>query len=362
LNGCILFHAVNGIGLGHLSRLSAIALAVRDQDANFPLLFVVEGDSHGLLESTDLPFVAFPPDSRFEGDPNSWLRSIRGPLLGSIARSIVASTNPQLIVFDCFPNPAFLAAAKRKSIPFALCIRKFKDMNQYFARLRAVLVKARVIIFPHNSSELEVPTELIEKSHLVGTIFKPLTKTPALASQGHRPQIIVSGGGGGYPGTFAFYNFALEAISKCQETDPTLGATLVTGPLFHEWNELHPISGVQIIPFDTEITTRFREASLVICQGGYNTVAELTALGVPVICVPANRTFDDQYDRARKSAAAFSQFYFWEGSDSGALAAQIVRILQTPRTSTANTDDYYSDGAARAAEALIACMQTSKTP
>lgn len=350
---------MNGIGLGHLSRLSAIALAVREQDADLPLLFAVEGESHGLLESANLPYVAFPPASRFEGREDPWLRSIRGPLLGSLAGSIIESTNPQLIVFDCLPNPAFLGIADRKKIPFAICVRKFKDMDEYFKRLRAVLVQARVIIFPHDSSELEVPAELIEKSHFVGTIVKPLTKTPALVSQRPHSRIIVSGGGGGYPRTVDFYNLVLEALSQCRQTDPMLSATVVTGPLFHEWSELKPVSGVQIIPFDPDIATRFREASLVICQGGYNTVAELTALGVPVICMPADRRFDDQYERASKAAEDLSQFYVSEGNDSDSLAALILKVLQTSHPAAAGAIQSYSDGALLGAKLLLESMMNS---
>ena len=39
-------------------------------------------------------------------------------------------------------------------------------------------------------------------------------------------------------------------------------------------------------------------ADLVICQGGYNTVSEVSQLGLPSICVPGMRDLDDQV-RAR---------------------------------------------------------------
>jgi len=48
----------------------------------------------------------------------------------------------------------------------------------------------------------------------------------------------------------------------------------------------------------------------VICQGGYNTIAELTTLGVPAICLPAERKFDDQHERAMKTAETYSHFTF----------------------------------------------------
>jgi predicted glycosyltransferase len=351
VNGCILFHAINGIGLGHVSRLRAIALAIRELRSDLPLLFAVEGDSHGLLDSVALPYVTFPSATRFESDAEPWLKSIRGPLLGSMAAAIVDATNPRLVVFDCLPNPAFLTLARRKNVPFAICVRKTKDMDEYFGRLRPVLEQARIIIFPHDPTELEVPKEFAAKSKFVGTIVRQLTTASASTD---KSGIVISGGGGGYPGTVGFYNLALEAVSKCKQKDPTLSATLVTGPLFREWNQLKLVSGVQIIPFDPEIEVRFTAASLVICQGGYNTVAELTALGVPVICVPATRRFDDQNLRARKTAETHEQFFVWENANSDAFAAFILEVLQ--KRSAARTGSDNSEGARLAAEFLIKAM------
>lgn len=358
MDTCVLFHAVNGIGLGHISRLAAIALAMRERRPNLPLLFVVEGDSHGLLQSADLPYVEFPSASRFNGGEDSWLRSIRGRLLGSIAESIVAATNPRLILFDCLPNPAFVAVAKRKSIPLAICVRKTKDMRDYLRRLQPVLDQARTIIFPHESSEVEVPPEFNEKSIFVGRIVRPLNRIPGPINQRGHSRIIISGGGGGYPGTVAFYNLTLEALSACRQIDPTLSATLITGPLFTEWSRLKPASGVQIIPFDPGITTLFSGADLVICQGGYNTIAELTTLGVPVICIPAERTFDDQHERAVKTAETYGQFHVWKDSDSGSLAALIFKVLKMPALTAAGTAVNRAEGAGRAAQALIEAMSS----
>jgi UDP-N-acetylglucosamine:LPS N-acetylglucosamine transferase len=263
-----------------------------------------------------------------------------------------------LILFDCLPDPAFVAVAERKSIPFAICVRKTKDMNDYLRRLRPVLAQARIIIFPHDASEVEVPTEFIEKSIFVGKIVRPLDRIPDPTNQRDHSRIIISGGGGGYPGTVAFYNLALEALSKCREIDPMLSVTLVTGPLFDEWSQLKPTSGVQIIPFDPGITTSFGRANLVICQGGYNTIAELTTLGVPVICVPAERKFDDQHERATKTAETHSQFHVWKDSDKGSLVALILKVLKIPALTAARTPDNSSDGAGLAAQALIEAMSS----
>jgi UDP-N-acetylglucosamine--N-acetylmuramyl-(pentapeptide) pyrophosphoryl-undecaprenol N-acetylglucosamine transferase len=354
---CMLFHAVNGIGLGHVSRLAAIALAIRRRNPSLALLFAVEGNSHGLLEAVKLPHISFPSKSGFYcDDESSWPGSQGERLTRSIAASIVDTTSPELIVFDCFPNPSLVAAASANKIPFAVCLRKFKDMDGYFQRLGSVLQEASILVIPHTSSEVNVPAEFSAKSTFVGSIVRPMPKIlDRLGQSDHQRRIVISGGGGGYAGTVLFYNLALEAIARCREIDPKVSGLLVTGPLFQEWNQLKPVSGVQIIPFDPFITSLFAGSSLVICQGGYNTLAEVTALGVPVICMPAERKFDNQYERAKAMAATHDQFYLWDDSSSTSLATLILKCLQMPPTAPHTTDDD-SPGATLAAEILVASM------
>lgn len=358
--GCVLFHAINGIGLGHVSRLVAIAFALRELSPSTDLLFAVEGNSHGLLEAAKLPRVTFPAAPHIFSEPSdSWPRPRVERLIRSMAESITEVAGPNLIVFDCFPNRALVEVARRKGIPFAMCVRASKDMDHYFEGLKAVLREADVIIIPHHPGEISVPADLAGKTHFVGSIVRPVAETPGRAGPSEqRRLVLISGGGGGYPGTVDFYNFALEATAKCREAEPELSALLVTGPLFHEWGRLKPVSGVRIIPFDPYITNSFRRSSLVVCQAGYNTVAEIVSAGVPAICVPAERKFDDQHERARATSAAHQQFHLWEGQDSESLSSLMLRLLRAPRTDGHAGAD--SKGSTLAAEILIESMARNR--
>jgi hypothetical protein len=60
LTTTILFQPSNGIGLGHISRLIAIALAIRDKAPSARLPFLLEGGSHSLLETASLPYLSLP--------------------------------------------------------------------------------------------------------------------------------------------------------------------------------------------------------------------------------------------------------------------------------------------------------------
>jgi predicted glycosyltransferase len=354
----MLFHAVNHVGLGHLSRLTAIALGIRERAPGIPILFLVDGASHGILEAAHLPFLALPP--------NDFDKSIDGPvtdkirrLVSSFAASIVQTLHPNLIVFDCFPHRALTFAARQYGVPFAICIRKMKNMSLLSERFIDLLETAELIIFPHTPDEIEVeiPKQLMSKTHFVGTIVRPFRAASEASTTG-KVRVVISGGGGGYPGTVNFYNSALAAFAMCRREIPGLSGLLVTGPLFGDWRQLEPVEGIHIIPFDPDLLSVVKDADLVVCQAGYNTVAEIKALDVPAICVPADRAADDQHERAALAALRGSQVRSCVAPDASILARMMIEILRSPRKTVANP--ICPTGGGRAAELLLALLKRSR--
>jgi hypothetical protein len=60
-----------------------------------------------------------------------------------------------------------------------------------------------------------------------------------------------------------------------------------------------------------------------------------------------------------KMAETYNQFHVWKDSDSGSLAAFILKVLKMPVTTTTSTTDNSSDGAGRAAQVLIESLTSS---
>jgi UDP-N-acetylglucosamine:LPS N-acetylglucosamine transferase len=88
---------------------------------------------------------------------------------------------------------------------------------------------------------------------------------------------------------------------------------------------------VQILPFDPNLTARFARSRLIVCQAGYNTIAEVTALGVPVVCIPGQRDADDQFERAGLVAGLHPQVQVCAEAQVQAMAAMMVRGLAMNR-------------------------------
>src|SRR6266545_2036128 len=124
----IIFHAINHTGLGHLSRLTAIASAVREIAPDTALLFIVDGSSHGILETANIPFISL----SFLGNVSDWplwSADRKERLMPSLAGSIIRTMSPELLVFDSFSNHALLSSAHREGVPLAVCIRKVKNID-----------------------------------------------------------------------------------------------------------------------------------------------------------------------------------------------------------------------------------------
>src|SRR5262249_37645266 len=159
----IIFQAINGVGLGHLSRSIAIALAVRERKPHANIFFAVEGSSHGLLEAVNLPYVSIPPFEYIERDASKPIPQMNLLSL-SFAGAVVQTLKPDSIVFDCIPNFAFITAARQSGVPVAICARKVKEMTQFLKSLVKEIPDVQIVLIPHTSDEIVVPIEIRKKT------------------------------------------------------------------------------------------------------------------------------------------------------------------------------------------------------
>jgi UDP-N-acetylglucosamine:LPS N-acetylglucosamine transferase len=354
----ILFQPPNGTGLGHISRLMAIALAIRDKMPLWRLPFLVEGNSHSLLEDSSLPYILFPTNKAIYNtdDWAAWPIEERKVVLFKLADCIIRELRPDVILFDTFPCVPVMKAAARLEVPIALCIRKVKNMQKYFARMITYYQELKylgLILVPHEPNEVEVPGYLAPKTRFVGRIVRPARETHMSTDFPANSKIVViTGGGGGYPNTAEFYNWALASFASSRIRNPDLVGVLITGPLFQDWRNLRVVDGVRVIPFDPNLSATLAAADLIICQAGYNTIAEVLHLVCPIICVPADRLWDNQYERAEWAAASNTNFHICRNLDADELSHLIDSCLQNLHKTRSGVD-VFSMGATRAADALL---------
>lgn len=330
----VLFQAPNQIGLGHINRLAAIALAMRETHPDIASLFLVEGHDHGFLKALGLPVVSLPRmDLLVSPDWSAWPQAQRERLLGAAADAAFDAFAPAAVVFDTVHHQAVAFAAHRRKVPVGFVARKVKSLDAYAGDQKALLNYAAAILVPHAPGEFEMPRQWQAKTHHVGTILR--RRRPAAApgfdlAVFPAPRVVITGGGGGYAGTSAFYNLAAASCRAVRTAVPSLTALLVAGPLFTEWGALKA-DGATVLPSHWDMPGLYAAADLVLCQAGYNTVAELLDAGVPAIAVPAERELDNQALRARLAAEAHPGFRVIEEPVPEALAARIVAVLAEAR-------------------------------
>lgn len=355
----IVFHPQNHVGLGHTNRLAAIALAVREMDSAVRTSFVVEGASHTLLDALGLPYLPLPSAHRLHEtqDWNQWPRQKKSDLEAKISHAILESLQPHVAVFDCFPNEAFAAAVLERQLPIAICLRETAHLDLQLDRMRHFLPKVCAVLVPHNPGTFEVPPELKGKSRFVGTIARPRAEVAKPTCEKHGLEIVISGGGGGHPDTAGFFNLVLQAIVSMQKHCMNPAARLIAGPLFNDWLALKPVPGVVIVPFDPALVNTMDSADLVVCQGGYNTVAELEQITAKAIIIPGHRRWDDQFARAARLAKENPRIRVFSGSAAPELAHAMITFLEEPVTLTRPIEQ---QGAHKAAEYLLEFLGNSR--
>lgn len=347
----VLFHPLNHIGLGHINRLSVIALALHELDNGVRTPFVVEESAHVLLDALGLPYVPLPSSHAMSDSVawTAWTEGERSALQAQISLAVLKAVAPQVVVFDFLPNPAFADAVVKSEIPIVLCVREMLDLACYLDYARALLAQVSLIVIPHPEGTMRLPRELAAKSRFVGQVARQATSGAIHERDRATLRVVISGGGGGYPGTVEFYNLATEAIANLRGRYPALKAQLIAGPLFRDWLLLQPVEGITLIPFEPDTTSRFAEADLVICQAGYNTVAELEQVGTKTLLVPAERQWDDQFARADRVMRARSNFHVFRGKTPVELSNTIAELL---RERIPNVTGSKPDGGIKAARLI----------
>jgi predicted glycosyltransferase len=350
----VLFNAPNRIGLGHINRLSNIAESLQGLCPSVRIAFVLEGGAHIFLDSRNIPYLPL-PSSYSMAHPDVWSRYVpqeRLHIQRQMIRSALESLRPDLVVFDCFPSYAFALETIGFGKPIVLCLREMGQMEKYLRVQGDILALVDRILIAHESGAFTLPEALAAKSTFVGTVARPVRGG---LPRRHRAagRVVISGGGGGFPGTVQFYNNACRAFTLARRERRGLEAILVAGPLFHDWLELDPAEGVRVVPYDPDPVDLFESAELVICQAGYNTIAELEQIGTRTLCVPAARDMDDQFARAVKFAAKRPNALVYTGSEAEGFATAILDCLQLPARLESTTRH---EGAQVAAQCLASLL------
>ena len=321
-------YAVNGAGVGHVQRLSAINrwlrryatfLGIRSQH-----WFITTSEADTWLFAEN--FAAFKLPSKSIVEP----AGINKPQYMAMAKQWVwtamSTLRPDLFISDTFPNGSFdeLAPALDLCAKKALILRPVRPEILDRPGFRALIGLYDRVVIPTdlNSPPDALPVDPVRVGPiLLDERFEMHDRAEArrrLGVEGEAFCVLVSGGGGGDAGVPALFE-AMEAVANA---DPSLHLVYAAGPL----SRLPPRRGARRTWWtDPGLGQVLSGVDAAVSAAGFNSVHELLHAGVPTAFLPQRKIADDQEARAQAVAAKGAGVYLASATQSD-LGAALGRL------------------------------------
>ncbi len=358
----ILFYAVNGLGLGHVTRLLAIARKLRDRLQEAEILFLTSSEAEDVIYREG--FAAFKVPSKTIRVQTRLRPSTYSRMVQTVTLNVLAGFHPHVLVVDTFP-----AGAIQELLPVLRWdgIKVFVYRAQRPETANSPLVQNclqlyDLAIVPHREGEEEAPMPAGLRSVWTGAIVirdleeeKPRKEARELLGLPEDvPVCYVTFGGGGDAEMDAALTASVEALSSVADLHLAVAlAPLYRGRVRRRAN----VTPVDYYPM-AELYSAFDCA---VSAAGYNTAMELLHHGVPTAFVPFPRQVDDQDARARRIQEAGAGLCV-PHLEPAILRAAVTRLLDPAyagRIRAAATSFVPDSGATRAADAIAALLPTA---
>jgi predicted glycosyltransferase len=327
-----LFYSHDGLGLGDVRRSLSIARELVEFSPGASVLLVTgaeEAESLGVparVGILKLPGFQKRDDRAAAGRlplPRGDVRMLRERLLAATAETF----QPEVVLVEGHPfgiggelGPALeIARAFGARAVLGLCDviddPGVVDVDWHgrgvFDRISAYY--SRVLVYGQPDMldpvrENRFPAEVAALTSFCGYVVSASRTEPGPAGldelagsvKNERPRVLATAGGGadGFPMLEAFVGAAAGA---------EWGATVVAGPecppaSVRRLETLAADAGVTFRRFVPSLTSEFSSLDALVCMGGYNTLAEAVASGVPTVCVPRVEPRSEQLIRAQAFA------------------------------------------------------------
>jgi UDP-N-acetylglucosamine--N-acetylmuramyl-(pentapeptide) pyrophosphoryl-undecaprenol N-acetylglucosamine transferase len=297
----ILFYAVNGLGLGHVTRLLAIARKVRERLPEAEIVFFTSSEAEDVIFREG--FAAFKVPSKTLRHEARIRPSTYSRMLQTVTLNLLASFHPHILVVDTFP-----AGAIQELLP----VLRWDSRKVFVYRVqRPEIAQSQLMqnslqlydlaIIPHSEGEEEIflpdglervwagPILIRDRSEVKSR--QEAREILGLPKDGKI--LYVTFGGGGDEAMDEALKKTVEVLSH----DPNLHLAVSSPPLYRGRILRAPnVTPVDFYPM-AELFSAF-DAAISAC--GYNSATELLHHGVPTAFVPFPRQVDDQAARARK--------------------------------------------------------------
>lgn len=349
----VALHAINGTGVGHLTRAGLVLDALCRRVAGLQALLCTNATDAvplrlpGAARVVRLPYTTV--DEAAAGDDPT-PREVNARAFFAAA----AAFEPDLLVFDTHAPQALLRDRGLEAVPRALILRSltpaaaarlFSGDPSLGAAFDLILVPADV-----GAAPLPVPAPLSRRLRRVGPIVRPPAPPEEVARVAARfdlqpDTLVVVGtlGGGGPqlgPGKRALVHDARDfglalglAFRRLARDFPRARLFLQLGP--HGANDLPAelsvlAPAVTVLRYDPDVPALLQRADVAVALSGYNTVWELLQSQVPAVLLCKRARHESQLDRAAALVEGGAAAEVLTEPDAHALYASVAELLSRP--------------------------------
>jgi predicted glycosyltransferase len=324
-----LFYSHDSLGFGHTRRHLAVAAALAEHAPGAIILLATGAEEiarYGLprqVEILKLPGLRKDSNDSYSSRrlpvSRAAIRSLRSALLVATVKSF----RPMVVLVDKHPFGASgefksgLKALQRSGGRAVLGLRDILDeprqvlnewrpykmhqrINDFYDQ---VLVYGERAIFDPVSA-YSFPRSLAQRTRFCGYVLNRESKRslenfewPFPSREKRSRPVVLATAGGGEDGFRTLATFIRAAA------DSSWHAVAVAGPMTPDvelamLERLAAENGVTLRTFVPHLSALFDSLDALVCMGGYNTLVESTALGIPTVCVPRVRPRIEQLMRA----------------------------------------------------------------
>jgi UDP:flavonoid glycosyltransferase YjiC (YdhE family) len=291
----VLFVPSNGVGLGHVSRLLAIA---RRLDAGVPVVFASLSPALGAIRSFGFDAEYIPSHHYLGGDHSLWDEWLNVEI-GALLEEYEAG----LLVYDGNnPTPGLIDAARSRGCRLAWVRRGMwgsatSDSLDHSDRFDLILEPGEIAESRDEGATARRRHEVVAVDPIRLLDEEELLSRDAAASRlgldASRPAVLIQLGSGFNRNTIGLTAAIVDHLRAVEGLQIVIADWLVDAGFVSPWDDVIVVRGFPLAQY-------FRAFDFTVSAAGYNTFHDVIAYALPTLFI-ANRhpSMDDQAGRAR---------------------------------------------------------------